>query len=403
MIFAEQFSSSFMHSFIETLAPETRLLVCCARVRVNPETASDIRALVLGDLDWDALLGCAARHAVAPLLDRQLLTVAADLIPANQISRMNEANRVNTLRCLQLTAALVEILRLFQAEGIAALPYKGPILAAQAYGDLSMRQFDDIDIVVPQREMAKAQEIVLGLGYTAKFPGVFSPGNSYPIPGEYKYYSETRDAIVELHTEFTLRHFPVTCNFDDFYARSVELNLGGHHVRTFSPEDALLAICVHGSKDFWERLSWIADVAELLESHSELDWSKIGQRAESLRVERMLRVGRALAARVLGTQLPDEMNGSVRKDRVAEAIAEKLAGKLLGGTEPPMGALERFHLRRRMVSGFFPGWRYALRLAFAPAEEDWTTVQLPRPLAPLYVLLRPFRLMRKYGGSREAV
>jgi hypothetical protein len=385
MIFAEQFSSSFMHSFIETLAPETRLLVCCARMRVNPETASDIRALVLGNLDWDALLGGAARHAVAPLLDRQLLTVAADLIPANQISRMNEANRVNTLRCLQLTAALVEILRLFQAEGIAALPYKGPILAAQAYGDLSMRQFDDIDIVVPQREMAKAQEIVLGLGYTAKFPGVFSPGNSYPIPGEYKYYSETRDAIVELHTEFTLRHFPVTCNFDDFYARSVELNLGGHHVRTFSPEDALLAICVHGSKDFWERLSWIADVAE------------------SLRVERMLRVGRALAARVLGTQLPDEMNGSVRKDRVAEAIAEKLAGKLLGGTEPPMGALERFHLRRRMVSGFFPGWRYALRLAFAPAEEDWTTVQLPRPLAPLYVLLRPFRLMRKYGGSREAV
>ncbi len=125
------------------------------------------------DLDWDALLGGAARHAVAPLLDRQLLTVAADVIPANQISRMNEANRVNTLRCLQLTAALVEILRLFQAEGIAALPYKGPILAAQAYGDLSMRQFDDIDIVVPQREMAKAQEIMLGLGYTAKFPGGF--------------------------------------------------------------------------------------------------------------------------------------------------------------------------------------------------------------------------------------
>ena len=183
MIFAEQFSSSFMHSFIETLAPETRLLVCCARVRVNPETASDIRALVLGDLDWDALLGGAARHAVAPLLGRQLLTVAADVIPANQISRMNEANRVNTLRCLQLTAALVEILRLFQAEGIAALPYKGPILAAQAYGDLSMRQFDDIDIVVPQREMAKAQEIVLGLGYTAKFRGCFSPGNSTPLRG----------------------------------------------------------------------------------------------------------------------------------------------------------------------------------------------------------------------------
>ena len=209
---------------------------------------------------------------------------------------------------------------------------------------------------------------------------------------------------MELHTEFTLRHFPVTCNFDDFYARSVELNLGGHHVRTFSPEDALLAICVHGSKDFWERLSWIADVAELLESHPELDWYKIGQRAESLRVERMLRVGLALAARVL------DARGFLTKLTVASGkivwqkrLPRSLAGKLLSVTEPPMGALERFHLRRRMVSGFFPGWRYALRLAFAPVEEDWTTVRLPRPLAPLYVLLRPFRLMRKYGGSREAV
>jgi hypothetical protein len=67
-----------------------------------------------------------------------------------------------------------------------------------------------------------------------------------------------------------------------------------------------------------------------------------------------------------------------------------------------MGALERFRLRRRLVPGFFDGWRYALRLAMAPAEEDWLTLRLPRPLAPLYILLRPLRLIRKYGRSHEA-
>jgi len=43
------------------------------------------------------------------------------------------------------------------------------------------------------------------------------------------------------------------------------------------------------------------------------------------------------------------------------------------------------------------GWNYASRLTLAPAEDDWLMLRLPRPLAPLYLLLRPLRLLRKYG------
>jgi hypothetical protein len=32
-----------------------------------------------------------------------------------------------------------------------------------------------------------------------------------------------------------------------------------------------------------------------------------------------------------------------------------------------------------------------------PADEDWEFVKLPPALAPLYVALRPMRLLRKYG------
>ena len=38
-----------------------------------------------------------------------------------------------------------------------------------------------------------------------------------------------------------------------------------------------------------------------------------------------------------------------------------------------------------------------LRLTMSPTERDRQTTPLPRFLAPLYVLLRPWRLLREYG------
>jgi hypothetical protein len=388
---------------IDTLAPEKQLLIYCARTRTRPEVAEKIRALAASGLNWDALLSEGEGNAVVPLLYRQLNAIAADVVPTPQMQRVSEANRANTLRCLSLTAALVQILRLFRSEGIVALPYKGPVLAAQAYGDVLLRQFDDVDIIVRDREMAKAHGVMLRLGYSPRFPGPMSPDLDSPlVPGEYKYYSEARRAIVELHTEQTLRHFPVAPHLDEFSSRGVTVNLGGHDVHTFSPEDALLAICVHGSKDFWARIAWIADVSELIQSQPRLDWKGISARAEVLQVQRMLHVGLILAARILDATLPEEIAGKVKADRHAEEIAMELERSQLDSDAPTMGALERFRLRRRLVPGFFDGWRYALRLAMAPAEEDWLTLRLPRPLAPLYILLRPLRLIRKYGRSHEA-
>jgi hypothetical protein len=388
---------------IDTLAPEKQLLIYGARTRMRPEIADRIRELVASALDWDTLLSGADQNAVVPLLDRNLRAVAVDLVSTEQIQRIGEATRANTLRCLNLTAALIQILRGFHAEGIAAIPYKGPVLAAQAYGDVLLRQFDDVDIILRQRDMPKAHRVMLGLDYAVKFPGLMSPNSEAPpIPGEYKYYSESRAAIVELHTELTLRHFPSAPDIDELSTRGVTISLGGHDVRTFCPEDALLAICVHGSKDSWARLSWIADVSELIQSQPALDWKGIRARAEALRLERMLHAGLILAARILDAALPDEIAKRVRDDEAAEEIAVNLERNFLCSDVRPMGAFERFQLRRRLVPGALRGWRYALRLTMAPAEEDWLMVRLPRPLAPLYILLRPFRLMRKYGRSREA-
>ncbi len=382
--------------------PEKQLLVSCARTTMVPEVAERIREITAGPLDWDFALSEATENSVGPLLEMNLRAVVPGATPAAAMERLKIACRANTVRCLFLAAELHKVLELFRTAGIVAIPYKGPVLAEQAYGNLTLRDFDDLDIILPQRDLEKAHEMMLGLGYQARFPWILlKDSRTALVPGEYNYRDEKRRAVVELHTELTLRHFPVAPDIDRFAQRMVKVMVAGQEVPTLAPEDLLSALCVHGSKDFWERISWIADVAELIQRRTGLDWDGAFRTAESLRVGRMLHLGLALANDLLQAPMPEEIRKRVRGDGEAVAVAREVEERTLSRNGSGVSAVKRMLFRRRMVRGTLAGWRYSLRLAVIPAEEDWEMVQLPGLLAPLYLALRPLRLLAKYGWARR--
>lgn len=386
----------------ESVPTEKRLLVCCARTELSSELTIEIRDLAAQPLDWNYLFAEAADHALRPLLARHLSACAADLVPAPEWKRLSDAVRANTARCLILTAELIQIMDRFAEAGILAIPYKGPVTAAQAYGDITLREFEDLDIILRQQDMPRVDEIARGLGYQPKYDWVLTSGAAALIPGEYHYRDGARRMVLDLHTERTLRHFPVPPDLDALGRHRVGVSLTGHEIRTFAPEDALVMLCVHGSKDFWERISWIADIAEVIRAYPRLDWEEVSRRADSWNARRILHLGLALASGMLDANLPGEVHSQVESDRVVAELAARVAHRLLRREPTALGSAERFRFRRKMLEGAVDGWRYSLRLASAPVEEDWEMVRLPVRLAPLYLALRPLRLLRKYGWSNRS-
>jgi putative nucleotidyltransferase-like protein len=378
------------------LSPETGLMICCARTKVPADLAGQIRSLAAGTLDWDRLISAAEQNSVTALLERHLRVFVPDLVPPAQMNRLATINKEGAFRCLKLTGELLKIVTALEAQAVVPLPYKGPVLAAQAFGEIGLRNFDDVDILVPQRDIGKAHGTMLELGYRPSLAWMASPeARRSVVPGEYKYYRKDCDAIVEFHTERTLRHFPVIPNLYDFARRGVRITLSGHEILTLCAEDALVALCIHGTKDFWGRLLWIADVAETIQSQS-LDLNVVFERAESLRAERMLRLGLILAERILRAPIPPECSRKARDDAVACSLAVQMEQQLLVRNGEPLNGPASFAFRRRSVPGFVAGWRYAMRLATAPAQDDMQMVQLPRGFQALYTLLRPLRLLFKY-------
>ncbi len=387
------------------VSPEKQLLACCARTRAAAPVQDHIRELCAAPLDWDFVVNESAVNSILPLVARQVFAAAQDIAPANVIDRLRKAARANAWRCLSLTAELIHILDLLGAAGVQAMPYKGPVMAAQAYGDVALREFEDLDIIVRQRDMDRVDRVIKSLGYRPSHPWRFDPHRSSPVvPGEYDYREEARGMIVEFHTEFALRHFPVPPDLEEMSGRLVPVTLSGHTVLTFSPEDTLTLLCIHGSKDFWERISWIADVSEFLRASPQLDWDALFRRADALRAGRMVNLGLALATQLLDAAVPGIVRTRVGRDSEAEAVASDISKRHLMREQPERSAGERFQFRRRMVAGSVAGWRYAVRLTTQPADEDRAAMPLPRPLAPLYTLLRPFRLLRQYrpAGNRSS-
>lgn len=384
----------------DTICPEKQLLLYAARTCVDAATARQISQLVQAPLDWEYVLNEATEHSVAPLLDMNLRSTAPNAMPAAEQERLRLLCRANTVRCLFLAAELHKVLQIFREQGIVAIPYKGPVLAEQAYGNLVLRDFDDLDIILPQRDVPGAHEIMLGLGYQARFPRIASDRSANAlVPGEYNYRDEKRRAMVELHTELTLRHFPVRPDLDRFAQRLVAVPVASQEVVTFAPEDLLSMLCVHGSKDFWERISWVADVSELVQRPPAFDWDAAFRTAESLGAGRMLNLGLELASQLLQAPIPTEIRQRTQSDTVAATLAREIVLRLSNRNAGHLTMGGRLRYRRRMVRGALTGWLYTARLAAAPAEEDWELLRLPKVFSPLYLALRPLRLLHKYGWS----
>jgi hypothetical protein len=336
-------------------------------------------------------MAAAEAHGLMPLVGKHLETRFGELLSTEWRTRLAEEFLRQSCHALSLTAELFRVLGALQGEGVRTTPYKGPVLAAQCYGNIALREFSDLDLIVPQQQMMAAHGALLSLGYRSELADLGAKDPFGQIPGEYVYRKP--GAMVELHTERTLRYFPRPLELDELCERRTEVSVAGQRILTFSPEDTLLLLSVHGSKHLWERLAWVADI-EALTNGAQVDWELLLRRARKWGVQRMVLLGAGLAERLFEAKLPDELALRLKRDQVARQMIAGISRRVFASVQMEPGVFSRFVFRVRMRGTLAEGLPYAIRLALMPTERDRGAGRYP---AALYALLRPLRLARIYG------
>ena len=379
------------------LRPERELILCCAHTRLDNATAGRIREILRGPLSWSDAMACAFDHHIDPFLYENLKLAGNDLVPPAWLASIRDTTRKSGGMAVLYFAELLRIYEIFEAEGVPLIPFKGPVLSWLAFGNLTRRRFLDLDFFVPQKHMPRAAALLKSAGYEGKFDRLDEQtGKVGVVPGQYGFYREASRTLVELHTEQTLRYFPVPLDFEKMSRRLLTVEISGRKLRTFSIEDTLVMLCVHGAKHFWERLGWIVDVAELIVAQP-VDWPLIMRIAAKLKSTRLLLLGFFLAHDLLNAPVPETILERARRDSNVQWLAARVEGELAGGASPHMGVLPRAAFRLRSRDGAVDAVRHMLRLAMLPIEDDRRSVRLPKALSPLYGLVRPLKLIQEYG------
>ena len=375
---------------------EWPVLLECASPRCDARKLNEL----LRSADWTRLLLLVQKHGMVGHLAAHLHELDRDLVPPGMNKTLIECQRAQILLTLRLTAELFRLLKRFAAAEIGVLAVKGPVLSLRAYGDPTMRSYGDLDLLVRQRDIRRATELMIAAGYQAAVP--VSAIDSGKIPGQYLFSAPDSKLLVELHNDYTLRYFPRRLLLERFFERQVRVLLDSRKAPALSVEDELVLICVHGAKHYWERLIWIADVAALLCSQTKLDWERAAESAEEVGAERMLHAGLLLAANLLRVPLPGKVLPMIHSDPGAVKLAGQVLEWLPATDSSPPGLLARGLFRMRMCGGLISAPAYLLRLSFSPTEEDWKeNAEEKRHWFP-DAARRPFRLARKYGRNSSA-
>ncbi|NJM71426.1 MAG: nucleotidyltransferase family protein [Scytonema sp. RU_4_4] len=389
---------------------EIELLLCCARTHFNHSTTERIKALVQEDIDWEYLIQIAYRNRVAPLLHRSLCQICPESVPTSFQQQLQYHQYARTQRSFILTSKLIKLLELFEANNIPVIPFKGPILAISAYGDISRRDFYDLDILVRKQDFLKTKELLAVQGYrpysnSSEKEAIYL---STLNPEQQKAYLQShwelhlvdeRDRVtIDVHHGILPKQFSFLFDSEWIWKDAQLKPFANKMVLNFALEDLILILCSQGAKDCWQRMNRICDLAQLISTSDKVDWEKLCERAAKLRMTRILFLGLLLAYQLLEVELPKTILQQIEANLLLESLTCQIYTQLFSLTESSLPNYKVkssfFHLR--LIEHPLDQIWYCFEHFIVPTIADKVFLPLPKYLSFLYYFLRPIRLIIIY-------
>jgi hypothetical protein len=397
---------------------ELRLIAACIAAVAARQAGGCEAVLEAGDPDWILFLTLALEHNIGGIVAAALASLPVGRVPSAVITALavhrrhtGEHNR----------AALDEqrrLLDMLDANGIPAVPMKGAWLCLRAYQDLTMRPSQDIDFLVPAASVAPLLPLLQRAGYDVA-TGLSPRQLQATIRNdcEFMFPRQDRRFVIEPHWAYVPRNLELPIDMAALWQRQTWVTIGSETYRTLESEDELILLCVHGGKEEWARLKWLADLAAFVTASPGLDWPVVAERARQMGARRIVGLGVLLLHEALAIRTPlleQAMRDPVVRHLATEVRSRIAAAATARGVGVPVAVYTISRMRLRLRERRLDQLRYLIRTIVTPRRIHFTLVPLPDPLHPLYVVvkvgidyvLRPVwliakRLLRRTGQSAK--
>jgi hypothetical protein len=384
-------------NWLRRTSPAFRLMIATSWLapeswQQNQEAA--IREAVEAGADWAEYLSLVDRHRIPALSWAALKRVVRLEIPDSARIGLKVRSDACRLQAIRHSLMQAEILKAFDRAGIPAITLKGTILSLDLYGDVGLRQSNDLDLVVTRDDISRAQACLESLGWhldSTYFP--MTPRQQKVLrQAEHHlgFVHSERGGVLELHWR---NHWDMPDDPASVWARRAVSVWQGYSYQVLNPLDLVLYLCGHGGHHAWFRAKWLGDMARI-HAQERLDWEAAFDHARSTGQERPLLACLQLLNIVHGLPLPN-LPGDPWKSLPSFLIESPL--RALKTAKDPMahGALELVPQPRRLRLFRYGRlalprrtWREHLS-ELTYCRDDFKVLRLPDSLIWAYAPLHP--------------
>ncbi len=380
-------------------SPEERLILYCLRhnaAAANGAADAGARDLAsaagvaLDRIDWERVRLVAGSHGVLPLVYRHLKSI--DGLAPEALTAMRAQFYGNALTNLNGARELARIVSLLDAQGIDAIALKGPVLALQLWGDVALRQFNDLDLLVRPATAARTAEVLIEAGY---WPLTFDrnhPDVSIARTCEDEFVRPDSPWTIDLHWQLNLDYFAYGPAAADVWERAISITLDGTAMKTLAPDQLVPFLAVHATKHGWITLAWVCDFAAALRACADSELPAIAAAARRSGCWRMLLLAIALAAALIDAPIPPLFLDAIRGDAVIASLVAGIERRLFASVGMRARLYSEWAVPLRTIDGGRARVRYVANRMLTPNTDDFDFVALPPKLYPLYYVTRPLRL-----------
>jgi protein O-GlcNAc transferase len=375
---------------MELKTRELRFLLACARVLPSQEGEATIQRMLHEGIDWTLLARKAIDHGLAGLAGHTLARVAPDMVPDDILDAFRVIVEQTRRKNLALFEELAEVTEALANNGVEAIPFKGHVVAIQAYGDLGLRMIGDLDFLIRDFDMVAAMATLRGLGYERKEALTDTQIDLVQrLQGKDFVYRRAAEMRVQLHTRLAPMTMALDIDYTGLWRRAQRRALNGRTMLTPAAEDHFLILAIHGGQGLWWNIRGACDVAALIGSHPQLDWLAILERARAQGCLRMVLLATSLAHKYFNATVPD----AIAAAELADSAIEPMVGRIVADwqADEPVGPPSKEMLsmdRLRLHDGAVRRARHAMRTWFLPQPHHVAGISLPRRLSFAYVPIK---------------
>ena len=379
---------------------ESQLLAACAVTEIDDHGAEVIRHLAGRVGDWDKLFLMAAQHRIMPLVYLNLESHGQGAVPENVLARFESAFIENTGQTVFLADALIKVVEVLGSNGIKVVPFKGPVLAEDLFGDLTLRQYSDLDIMVARADAPAAIALLVENGFSPENGSVMTNRQCRAyVNNEFNYVLVRYGGrlVVDLQWELSARFSPVKIELEALAERLERVRLNGIALPGLPAEELLCYLCIHGTRHRWMFLDLVCCVNQLIIKRPQLDWGRVLAYAGRLKCTKTVLLGLYLCNAVMNAYLPELIEKKIAGCKGLKNLLEEACVGLFSGYAQNMVMDAKFDpFLFRVMDGRKQKAGYCLRTIFLPTKEDMRCFPLPPFLSFLWYGLRPVRLMAEY-------